>query len=91
MESLRVWPPAPIGNVRVTEEAIDLGGYLVPKGTTILAPIHAIHMQDEYFPDAERFIPERWLDPDAGKGAAASKNLMQQLTSLDIRFVIACS
>jgi cytochrome P450 len=38
--------------------------YVIPRGTPIgMTSVH-IHQNDEIFPDASSFIPERWIDPE---------------------------
>jgi cytochrome P450 len=59
-EAMRLYPPAWfIGRETVT--AYEIGGFRVPKGTTFfLCPI-ALHHDARFFPDPERFNPDRWL------------------------------
>src|SRR5262249_52385590 len=58
-ESLRMYPPvASIG--RDTAEDIELGGYLLPKGTSLIVNTYAMHHNPKYFIDPESFIPERF-------------------------------
>lgn len=59
-EAMRLYPPVyivgrqPLWNVR-------LGGHHVPEGSTIFIGIRRIHRRPDYWPDAESFVPERWL------------------------------
>ncbi|KAG0239324.1 hypothetical protein BGW41_007809 [Actinomortierella wolfii] len=62
-ETLRLQPVVASGIPRELTEDKEMLGYFVPKGTIILAQIRQLHMNDEYFPKATEFIPERWL-PD---------------------------
>jgi cytochrome P450 len=39
---------------------IGIGGYLVPRGTTILMPAWVVHRDARFFDEPERFRPERW-------------------------------
>ncbi|RXW20920.1 hypothetical protein EST38_g4940 [Candolleomyces aberdarensis] len=38
--------------------------YVIPKGTTVMGNIWAVGRDPEYFPDPERFNPQRWLNSD---------------------------
>lgn len=42
--------------------ATTLGGYDIPKNTTILIGLHSVHMDKVYWNDPEIFRPERFLD-----------------------------
>ena len=66
-ETLRLYPPAWfIG--REATEAYDIGGYLVPRGTTFFICPIALQHDARFFPDPERFDPERWSGHDGVKG-----------------------
>ncbi|CAG2105017.1 unnamed protein product, partial [Medioppia subpectinata] len=43
------------------------GGVRVLKGQEVQIPTHGIHHVDEYFPDASRFIPERFMPENRHK------------------------
>jgi cytochrome P450 len=61
-ETLRLYPPAWIlGRDALREVEID--GWRVRKGATVLMSQLVLHRSEAYFEDADRFIPERWLDP----------------------------
>lgn len=62
-ESLRLYPPAYIGD-RAPVEDWDTGQYIVPKGAYIFVSQYSMGRHPKYFPDPERFDPERW-NPDA--------------------------
>ncbi|XP_012505374.1 PREDICTED: cytochrome P450 27C1 [Propithecus coquereli] len=59
-ETLRLFPVLP-GNGRVTQEDLVIGGYLIPKGTQLALCHYATSYEDENFPRAKEFRPERWL------------------------------
>lgn len=65
-ESMRLRPPAWI-IARECVEAYDLGSYRVPATTTVLMPQYLVHRDPRWWPDAETFRPERWLEPDASR------------------------
>jgi cytochrome P450 len=41
-------------------ERVELGGYSIPAGTTVLMPQWVIHRDGRWFQDPETFRPERW-------------------------------
>ncbi|KAK9914782.1 hypothetical protein WJX75_000489 [Coccomyxa subellipsoidea] len=64
-EAMRMYPVAG-GTVRNPKKDVLLGGkYLIPKGTTIFLPLHAIHNCKSNWAEPEKFLPERWLEPGA--------------------------
>ncbi|MGO4683788.1 cytochrome P450 [Hyphomicrobium sp. 2TAF46] len=60
-EAMRLYPPVyAIGREAMTE--LELGGYRVKRGYTILMSQWVSHRDPKYFPKPEQFLPERWLD-----------------------------
>lgn len=61
MESLRLYPP---GYATVREAVVDteIGGYRIPKGTEVSVPIMLVHRDERWWPDPERFDPDRFLE-----------------------------
>jgi cytochrome P450 len=58
-ESMRLYPPAwAVGRQAVGE--FELGGYKFPKGTNIAIMQWSTQRDARFFPDPERFDPERW-------------------------------
>jgi cytochrome P450 len=58
-EAMRVYPPAyAIG--REAKIACDLGGYTVPRGQTVLMAQWVLHRDPRFWPEAEKFDPDRW-------------------------------
>ena len=62
-ESLRLYPPA-WGVARKSLEEHAIGGYTLPKGALILMNQWVLHRDPRYYPDPEKFDPERWT-PEA--------------------------
>lgn len=61
MEVLRLYPPVwSVGREAV--EDTEIGGRSVPKGTTIVICSYAVHRDPRFFPDPEKFDPERWAE-----------------------------
>lgn len=60
-EALRIYPPAYTFGREVIAP-FELGGYLMPKGATVIVSPFALHRNPRFFPQPERFSPERWLN-----------------------------
>ena len=60
-ECLRMQTPAPTPP-RVARADYVLGGYRIPRGTTVLPVLDVGHRDPQYWDDAEAFRPERWLE-----------------------------
>jgi cytochrome P450 len=64
-EAMRFFPPAwVIPRVAVRDDVID--GHRIPKGSTVIVPIHRIHHDARFWPDPEVYDPARFM-PGAGK------------------------
>ena len=60
-ESMRLFPPAwAVGRLAVADHSF--GGFAVPKGSLVLASQWVTHRDPRFWPDAEKFKPERWFD-----------------------------
>jgi len=63
-ESLRASYPVIARLARMTPEpGAVFHGYFVPAGTQVGMSNWQQHRNEDYFPDPDRFDPERWLDP----------------------------
>jgi cytochrome P450 len=62
-ETLRLYPPGPRAD-RVTCEQTTINGVFIPKGMVVGIPIYALQNDPEYWPEPERFDPDRFL-PEA--------------------------
>ncbi|HEY6408996.1 MAG TPA: cytochrome P450 [Ktedonobacteraceae bacterium] len=62
-ESIRLYPPA-YGFARLAIRPVTIGNYPLPAGTIILVSPYTIHRRPDYFPNPERFDPERFT-PEA--------------------------
>jgi cytochrome P450 len=60
-EVMRLYPPAWAVGRRAVEDH-EFGGYRVPAGSLILVSQYVMHRDPRFFPDPERFDPERWTD-----------------------------
>jgi cytochrome P450 len=61
LESMRMYPPAFLIGREATCE-LQLGGYRVRKGDTVIISQWVSHRDPRYFPEPESFRPERWID-----------------------------
>ncbi len=62
-ETLRLYPPAWILARGVLEDC-EIGGYRIPERSTIVMSPYVVHRDPRFYPDPERFDPERWT-PEA--------------------------
>jgi cytochrome P450 len=58
-EAMRLYPPA-AGVAREPIEDVEIGGYVVPKGSLVTANMFALHRDPRFFDAPERFDPERF-------------------------------
>jgi cytochrome P450 len=70
-EALRLYPPAAALMSRRTTAPITLGDYTVPAGALLRITPWVLHHDERWFPQAECFQPERFLEgaPPIPKGA----------------------
>jgi cytochrome P450 len=65
-ESMRLFP-AVWGIGRESNEPFDLGGYHFKKNTYVFISQYITHRDARFFPEPERFRPERWCEEEAAK------------------------
>ena len=59
-EAMRLYPPAwLLGRTAIEDHTAR--GYFVPTGSLVVLSPWAVHRNASYFPDPERFDPDRWL------------------------------
>lgn len=59
LESMRLYPSA----WTIQREAladVEIGGYLIPKGSDVMLSQYAIQRDPRWYPDPDRFDPDRW-------------------------------
>ncbi|KAJ8728455.1 hypothetical protein PYW08_016840 [Mythimna loreyi] len=78
-ESLRMWPPG-LSLDRICTKDYNLGkpnenaekDVIIPKGTPVFVPVLAIHRDPQYFPNPDKFDPERFSDTNKHKFQASA-------------------
>ncbi|KAM7211501.1 Cytochrome P450 [Rhypophila decipiens] len=65
-EGLRILLPGAMfrKNISGKEIPIDAGGQIIPAGSYAVYSVADTHMDNEIYPDAEKYDPSRWLDDD---------------------------
>jgi cytochrome P450 len=65
-ESMRLFPPAwTMGRRAITPHTV--GGYEIPADALVLVSQWVVHHDPRWWPDADRFSPERWLTPPGSR------------------------
>jgi cytochrome P450 len=62
LEISRMTLLVPENVIRSTLEDVHLGGYLIPKGTSVYTNLWTVHHDEKMFPDPFTFRPERFLN-----------------------------
>jgi cytochrome P450 len=67
-ETLRLHPPSPALLTRIVPEGgAVIEGHEIPGGVTVGTSGYVLHMNEDVFPDAQSFKPERWYVDNARK------------------------
>ncbi len=66
LETVRINPPGS-SVLRFAEEDFEFSGYQIRKGDELLVVIASDHLDEEFFPDPQRFDPTRFLQPGAAE------------------------
>ena len=59
LESLRLYPPAWCFSRR-SEQEHEFGGHVLPAKAPVAVSVHALHRHPDFWPDADRFDPDRF-------------------------------
>lgn len=59
-ETLRLFPSVPYFGRKISEDC-DVGGYKILKGETAVIVAYMIHRDEKYYPEPEKFDPDRFL------------------------------
>ncbi|KAH9499079.1 hypothetical protein Btru_005649 [Bulinus truncatus] len=73
-ESFRLNYPTPSGVVRILQEDVTLGQYLVPAGTRIM--MFNLRPAQTHFKDPDQYLPERWLRSEDNDKKDAAHNMI---------------
>lgn len=65
-EALRLYPPAYVV-LRLALEPVEIAGYALPAGSSVGMSPWVVHHDARYFPEPEKFLPERWTESFAQK------------------------
>ncbi len=66
-ESMRLYPPAWTLFAREALEAVEIGGYELPKGAWVFIYPWVLHRDERFFPDPSRFDPDRFTPARAAR------------------------
>lgn len=66
LEVLRLYPPDFL-ILRKTKYDVEINKYHFRRGATILIPVYGIHHHEEYWPEPEKFNPDRFLEEKKDK------------------------
>ena len=68
-ETLRIRPSSAFGLPRaIPAGGCMVAGQFIPGGTSVSVPTYSILHDNSIFPDADIFMPQRWIDADVGTG-----------------------
>ncbi|XP_053685845.1 probable cytochrome P450 9f2 [Sabethes cyaneus] len=68
-ETLRKWPNPMVDRYCVKDYTLDTGDglkFTIDQGTAVWFPIHGIHFDPKYFPNPDKFDPERFNETNRG-------------------------
>lgn len=60
-ETMRLYPTVTSVGREATEDC-EIGGYQIPKGTTLILSQWVMHRDGRYFAEPEKFYPDRWAN-----------------------------
>jgi cytochrome P450 len=60
-ETMRLYPPGWFVG-RTALQDVELGGFTIPRGASVLMSQFVAHRDGRYFEEPERFLPERWTE-----------------------------
>ncbi|XP_022907787.2 cytochrome P450 9e2-like [Onthophagus taurus] len=63
-ETLRLWPPSAFTNRECVKNYLINDDLTIEKGTGIIIPIFGIHRDEKFYPNPDKFDPERFNGPN---------------------------
>jgi cytochrome P450 len=73
-EAMRLRPVVPFLMLQALRET-SVAGIRIPVDTVIWGVLRSDSLRDDYFGEAKRFRPERWLDAELAHGAASANRI----------------
>ncbi|KAL5497921.1 hypothetical protein ACEPAH_2852 [Sanghuangporus vaninii] len=67
IECLRWQTVSPLGLAHLAEKDDVFKGYFIPAGTIVYGNVWAMLRDSKRYPEADKFIPDRWLPADGGE------------------------
>ncbi|KAJ6685850.1 CYTOCHROME P450 82C3-RELATED [Salix purpurea] len=101
-ETLRLYPPAPRLLPHFSSGACTVGGFDIPRGTTLMVNAWAIHRDPKLWEEADEFMPERFEaglgEPEGfkyipfgtGRRVCPGAKMGLQIVSLTLGAVVQC-
>ncbi|OMO70676.1 Cytochrome P450 [Corchorus olitorius] len=101
-ETLRMYPPAPLLLPHESSEECLLGGFRIPRGTTLLVNMWAIQNDPKIWTDPTRFMPERFQGLEgsrdgfrfmpfgSGRRGCPGENLGLRMVGLTLGSLLQC-
>ncbi|KAI8876970.1 cytochrome P450, partial [Backusella circina FSU 941] len=77
-ECMRYRPITAFGVPHETTNDVELGQYIIPKGTIVLTSMRSLHENPDAYEDPEKFIPERFLNNTKSMYAAANGRVSER-------------
>ncbi|XP_018448377.1 cytochrome P450 81D11-like [Raphanus sativus] len=99
LETLRLYPAAPLLLPHLSSEDCQVGGYDMPRGTMLLMNVWAIHRDPELWEESERFKPERFdkegeaqkvMPFGLGRRSCPGAGLAHRLMGLTLASLVQC-
>ncbi|KAJ8770642.1 hypothetical protein K2173_021289 [Erythroxylum novogranatense] len=100
LETLRMYPAAPIIDPHVASEDCVVGGYHIPRGTMVLANAWSLQRDHKLWDDPHTFKPERFYADDGsayklmpfglGRRSCPGMNIAHRVLGLTLGSLIQC-
>ncbi|KAI9292341.1 cytochrome P450 [Neoconidiobolus thromboides FSU 785] len=74
-ETIRLYPAVPRLTTRINKKEFKVNGFHIPKDCSINLDLFYIHRDNDNFKDADKFIPERFLNEKDSKKKNISKSV----------------
>ncbi|KAM5466702.1 hypothetical protein MauCBS54593_005960 [Microsporum audouinii] len=66
-EAMRLVPAQATGSPRQCPTDQNILGYQIPRGTTVFPVTQQVQLDETWWHDPTKYLPERWLDTDGGE------------------------